>query len=170
MPFDANAKRITKKGTTKERAYAAIALSSQRASRSVPAGCASWGAPRASREILRAAESGSPALDAESVMSRFQTAIFPESHPSACEERTGFQSKVHGINPKAYPKSAYISVGKPPMPQFCLDCRHLPNKYARGVVTPPRAPPPRVAPRAAAHPALRRALSESNFFDLVSPA
>ena len=26
MPFDANAKRITKKGTTKERAYAAIAL------------------------------------------------------------------------------------------------------------------------------------------------
>ena len=26
MSFDANAKRITKKGTTKERAYAAIAL------------------------------------------------------------------------------------------------------------------------------------------------
>ena len=47
-------------------------------------------------------------------MSRFQTAIFPESHPSACEEKTGFQPKVRGINPKAYPKSAYISVGKQP--------------------------------------------------------
>lgn len=128
-------------------------FSSQRASHSVPAGCASRGAPRASREILRRRKAVRlpSMLNLLCLVSRLP--FFSESHPSACEEKTGFQPKVRGINPKAYPKSAYISVGKQPCSGNFASIV-LCWAGALGVWLPSfgegglRAPPPRPSPRA----------------------
>ena len=165
--IDANAKRITKKGTTKERAYAAIALF-------VAAGLAlgacgvrlSEGAPRVNHA---AAESGSPALNAESAMSRFQTVIFPESHPSACE-RSRLSAEGSWHKSKSLPKVCILLVWEAALQrQFCLDCSPPSEQVRLGCGSSAARADPARCPRAAAS-ALRRARIGKQLSDLVSPA